>query len=110
MFYLDARLAKNGSMPGRSFRFRPRQLQRPPRRASVDRDRRAVDVAGERRGQERNEMTDVVGLAEIAGRNVLLDVIGPRLLSRMQLCDLRRIDAPRRDRVDRDPVCAELER
>jgi hypothetical protein len=53
-------------------------------------------------------MADVVGFAEIAGRNVLLDVVGPRLLGRMQLQDLRRIDAPRRDRVDRDPVRAEL--
>jgi hypothetical protein len=85
-------------------------LQRPPHRAAVNRDRGAVDVAGERGGQERYEMADVVGLAKIAGGNVLLDIVGPRLLGRMQFLDLRRVDASRCDRVDRDPVRAELGR
>jgi len=83
-------------------------LERPPHRAAVDRDRSAVDVTRERGGQERNEMANVVGLAEIAGRNVLPDVVGPRSLGRMQPSDLRRINAPRCDRVDGDPAGAEF--
>ena len=55
-------------------------------------------------------MADIVGVTEIAGRNVLLDVVGPGLLRWMQLLNLRRIDTSRRDCVDRDPVRAEFER
>src|SRR5690348_13717119 len=80
----------------------------PPHCAAVDRDRRAVDVAGERRGEEGHEMADVVRLAEVAGGDVLLDVVGARLLGRMQLLDLRAVDAAWRDGVDRDAVAAEF--
>src|SRR5689334_18176579 len=80
----------------------------PPHRAAVDRNGGTVDVAGERRGEERHEVADVVRLAEVPGGNVLLDVIGARLLGRVQLLDLRAVDAARRDRVDRDAVAAEF--
>ena len=42
-------------------------------RPSIDRDRRTIDIAGERRGEKSHEMPNVVRLTEVASGNVLPD-------------------------------------
>src|SRR5881394_3290860 len=79
-----------------------------PHCPSIDRDRRTVDIAGERRGEKRHEMPNVARLTKVSSRNVLLDELSLRLLRWMQFLNLSRIDAARGDRVHRDAVRAKF--
>ena len=77
-------------------------------RPSIDRDRRTIDIAGERRGEKSHEMPNVVRLTEVAGGNVLLDELSLGLLRWMKFLNLSRVDATGGDRVHSDTMCAEL--
>src|SRR3954464_12807072 len=77
-------------------------------RAAIDRDRRSIDIAGERRGEKSHEMPNVVRLTEVASGNILLDELSLRLLRWMQSLNLSRIDATGGDRVHSDTMCAEF--
>ena len=79
-----------------------------PHRPSIDRDRRTVDIAGERRGEKSHEMPNVVRLTKVSSGNVLLDEFSLRLLRWMKFLNLSRVDATRGDRVDSDTMRAEF--
>ena len=86
-------------------RARPNGSEREAAHAAVDVDHLAGDVAGQRRGEERDQARHVLGLAQVADRDVGLDEglafdgVGVNLFE-----DLLALDAPRRQAVDGDAV------
>src|SRR3954467_13777263 len=77
--------------------------------APVHGDHRASDVAGARRGEEANQVGDVVRLAVLADRNFLLALL-LAVLRRIVAQDLLGHDAPGRNGIDSDAVLAHLAR
>ena len=70
--------------------------------AAVDVDHLARDVARERRGEERDQIRHVLGLAEEADRDVRVDERSAIFRCRMQpLKDLLAVDPAGRQAVDR---------
>src|SRR5262249_23958859 len=94
---------------GKKFPRRGARLELIPAQPAIDRQPRAGDVAGQRRGEEDGEHGKVLGLAPIADRNLLageaLAIVG-----RIVAPDLLAHDAAGRDRVDGDAVAPQLAR
>src|SRR5687768_7566694 len=77
--------------------------------AAVDGDHGARDVAGERRSEVAHQAGDVLGLAVLAHRDIVLALVRAPL-GRVVAQDLLAHDAPGRNRVDRDAVPPDLAR
>src|SRR5689334_19922761 len=75
--------------------------------AAVDRDHRAGNVARERRGEEAGEVREVLRLAVLAHRDVVL-ALALSELGRIVAQDLLADDAAGRNAVDGDAVLSDL--
>src|SRR5262245_25209849 len=87
----------------------PPPLELVAAQAPVDRNDRAGDIARPRRGEETHQVRDVLGLAVLADRDLLLALLLAEL-RRVVAQDLLGHDAARRHRVDGDAVLADLAR
>src|SRR6202171_2646681 len=99
----------SATMAAAAIRFISSSLKLISPKAAVDRDHRPGDVVGARRGEERNEIGDVLGLAVLAHRNLVLALPLP-VLGCVVAKDLLAHDAPGRDRIHRDAVLAHFTR
>src|SRR5688572_2887323 len=77
--------------------------------AAVDRQHRAGDIAGDRRGEEDREHGEILGLAVTPHRDFLGGLLRAEF-GGVLAADLFAHDAPGRDAVDRDAVPADFAR
>src|SRR5687768_2624390 len=96
--------------PATVFRLYARVFsERVAAQATIDRQHRAGDIAGDRRGEEYREHGEILGLAVAPHRNFLGGLLRAEF-GGVLAADLLAHDAPGRDAVDRDAVAADLAR